>query len=93
MNSAAAMIQASIVMTLALLAASGAAAQVPDTPAGRQFTAWLDAMNSSDRASMQTFMDKSMPGQSVEQGLAIRAQAGGYDVKQVELDWERIERS
>ena len=84
MKSLAAVVRASIVMTLALLAASVAAAQVPDTPAGRQFTAWLDAMNSPDAAAMQAFMDKSMPGQPVAQGLAIRAQSGGYDVRKVE---------
>jgi CubicO group peptidase (beta-lactamase class C family) len=72
------------VAILVLFAVSGAAAQVPDTPAGKQFTAWLDAMNSSDPATMRTFMEKSMPGQPVEQGLAFRAQSGGYDVRKVE---------
>ena len=84
MKSFAAMFRASIVMILGLLAASGAPAQVPDTPAGRHFTAWLDAMNSSDPAAMQAFMDKSMPGTPVDQGLAIRAASGGYDLKEVE---------
>jgi D-alanyl-D-alanine carboxypeptidase len=84
MTSFAAVSRALLVMTLGLLAASGAPAQVPDTPAGRQFTAWLDAMNSSDPATMQAFMDKSMPGSPVDQGLAIRAGSGGYDVKKVE---------
>src|SRR5688572_1788673 len=84
MKSFAAMFRPSLVMTLGLFAAGGAPAQVPDTPAGRHFTAWLDAMNSSDRATMQAFMDKSMPGQPVDQGLAIRAQSGGYDLRKVE---------
>jgi CubicO group peptidase (beta-lactamase class C family) len=64
--------------------ASSVLAQVPDTPAGRQFTAWLDAMNSSDPATMQQFMGKSMPGSPVEQGHAIRNASGGYDVRKVE---------
>ena len=76
--------RASIVAIPLLCAASLAAAQVPDTPAGRQVTAWLGAMNSPDRAAMQAFMDKSMPGQPVAQGLAIRDNSGGYDVKKVE---------
>jgi D-alanyl-D-alanine carboxypeptidase len=84
MKSLAAVSRSLIVMTLGLLAAGRSEAQVPDTPAGRHFTAWLDAMNSSDHATMQAFMDKSMPGQPVDQGLAIRAQSGGYDLRKVE---------
>jgi CubicO group peptidase (beta-lactamase class C family) len=80
----ASVLRTSISTALVLLAAGTAAAQVPDTPAGRQFSAWLDAMNSSDSAAMQAFMDESMPGQPVAQGLAIRAQSGGYDVKKIE---------
>jgi CubicO group peptidase (beta-lactamase class C family) len=76
-------LRAFLVLIGALLASS-AFAQVPDTPAGRQFTAWLDAMNSPDPATMQQFMAKSMPGSPVEQGLAFRSASGGYDVRKVE---------
>jgi CubicO group peptidase (beta-lactamase class C family) len=69
--------------TLVLLSAR-ASAQVPDTPPGRQVTAWLDAINSGDRATMQAYIDQSMPGRPVEQALAISAQSGGYDVRKVE---------
>src|SRR5262245_55283878 len=58
--------------------------QIPDTPAGRQFSAWLSAINSGDRDTLQAFMDKSMPGRPVEQGLAIRSRSGGYDAKKVD---------
>ncbi len=77
-------LRAFLVLMIGALPASSVLAQVPDTPAGRQFTAWLDAMNSSDPAAMQQFMDKSMPGNPVEQGLAIRNNSGGYDLKKVE---------
>src|ERR687884_292606 len=73
-----------LVLTSALLFAGAVRAQVPDTPAGRLFSAWLTAINSGDRAAMQQFMDKSMPGRPVEPGLAIRSQTGGYDVRRVE---------
>jgi D-alanyl-D-alanine carboxypeptidase len=73
-----------LVVLFAAFLASSVLAQVPDTPAGRQFTAWLDAMNSSDPATMQQFMGKSMPGSPVEQGHAIRNASGGYDVRRVE---------
>src|SRR5687767_10533886 len=75
--------RASIVLMLAAFLVSNALGQVPDTAAGRQFTAWLDAMNSSDPATMQQFMDKSMPRTPVAQGLAIRSGSGGYDVRKV----------
>jgi D-alanyl-D-alanine carboxypeptidase len=57
---------------------------VPDTPAGRQLSAWLEAFNTGDRATVQQFIDKTMPGRPVEPALAIRAQSGGFDFKKVE---------
>src|SRR5262245_51936613 len=58
--------------------------QTPNTAAGRQLSAWLNAINSGDRTTMQEFMDKSMPGRSIEPGLAIGKRSGGYDLKKVE---------
>ena len=46
-------------LTFAVLFAGALCAQIPDTPAGRQFTAWLTAFNSGDRATMQQFFDKA----------------------------------
>ena len=71
-------------LTLAVLCATALCAQIPDTPAGRQFTAWLTAFNSCDRATMQAFFDKSMKFGRIDQDMAIRTQSGGYDVKRVE---------
>jgi D-alanyl-D-alanine carboxypeptidase len=76
--------RASIVLMLAAFLVGNALGQVPDTAAGRQFTAWRDAVNSLDRATLQAYMDKSMPGRPVEQALAIATQAGGYDLRKVE---------
>ena len=77
-------LRALAVIGLALVLANGAYAQLPDTPAARVVTAWLESMNSNERATLQQFMDKYMPGRPIEQGLAIRAQSGGYDVRKVE---------
>ncbi|HKE25317.1 MAG TPA: serine hydrolase domain-containing protein [Bryobacteraceae bacterium] len=63
---------------------STAYAQVPDTPAGRQFNAWRAAQDSGDRATIQQYLDKNFPHGRVEQELAIHNQTGGYDVKRVE---------
>ncbi|MGH7552787.1 MAG: serine hydrolase [Longimicrobiales bacterium] len=73
------------VLAFALLLSPDAVfAQIPETPPGRQFSAWLDAINSGDRATMQQFIDKSMPGRPVENSLAIRDQTGGLEFKRVE---------
>ncbi|HJZ97044.1 MAG TPA: serine hydrolase domain-containing protein [Candidatus Solibacter sp.] len=68
---------------LALLACV-AYAQLPDTPAGRQFMAWRTAQDSGDRATIQQFLDKNLPRGRVEQELAIHNQTGGYDIRKVE---------
>jgi len=73
-----------LVLTLAVLFVGTLCAQIPDTPAGRQFSAWLAAFNSGDRDTMQQFFDKSMPFGRIEQDMTIRNQTGGFDVKKVE---------
>jgi len=69
---------------LTALLLSVASAQIPDTPAGRQFTAWHAAQDSEDRTKIQRFLDTSLPFGTVEQELAIHKQTGGFDIKGVE---------
>lgn len=71
-------------LALLLAFASAAIAQIPDTPAGRQFSAWLTAFNSGDRAVLQQYFDKSMKFGLIEQDMSIRSKTGGFDVKKVE---------
>jgi CubicO group peptidase (beta-lactamase class C family) len=71
-------------MVLVSLFVGLAAAQIPSTPAGRQFLAWQKAQDSGDRATIQDFIDKSMPFGRIDQELAMHNQSGGYDVKKVE---------
>lgn len=73
-------------LALAVLFASTISAQIqiPDTPAGRQFSAWLAAFNSGDRTTMQQYMEKAMPGHDLDRGMALRNQTGGFDAKKVE---------
>jgi hypothetical protein len=72
------------ILAFAVLFAGAVCAQIPDTPAGRQFSAWLAAFNSGDRATMQQFFDKSMTFGRIDQDMAMRNQTGGFDVKKVE---------
>jgi CubicO group peptidase (beta-lactamase class C family) len=79
------LVRRSVLLTLIVcLFAVMAAAQIPDTPAGRQFLAWQKAQDSGDRATIQDFIDKNMPFGRVDQELAMHNQSGGYDVKRVE---------
>src|SRR5438034_548756 len=59
-------------------------AQVPDTLAGRQLTAWMKAQDSGDQATIQQFIEKNMPWGRADQELAIHNQTGGFEVKKVE---------
>src|SRR5215472_18088876 len=73
-----------LLTTLVILFAGVILAQIPDTPAGRQFAAWQKAQDSGDRAAIQQFIEKSMPFGRADQELAMHNQTGGYDVKRVE---------
>jgi len=73
-----------LLLTLVVLFAGAVCAQIPDTPAGRQFSAWLTAFNSGDPATMQQFFDKSMTFGRLDQDMGIRNRTGGFDVKKVE---------
>src|SRR5215469_11455943 len=74
-----------LLVSLTVLLAASAVAQIPDTPAGRQFTAWQKANDSGDRATIQQFIDTQMPFGRVDQELTIHNQSGGgYDIKKVE---------
>ena len=44
----------------------------------------MKAQDSLDRATIQEFIEKSMPWGRVDQELAIRNQTGGFDVKRIE---------
>jgi D-alanyl-D-alanine carboxypeptidase len=71
-------------LTVLFAATLCAQIQIPNTPAGRQFSGWLETYNSGDRATMQQFSDKNMGGRSIEAALADRARSGGYDARKVE---------
>jgi retinol-binding protein 3 len=57
---------------------------VPDTPAGHTLRAWLDAFNSNDRASIETYVKTVDQSQSVDGMISFRAQTGGFDLLSIE---------
>jgi D-alanyl-D-alanine carboxypeptidase len=63
-----------------------ATADIPQTAAGEQFSAWLVAFNSGERAQLETFRSHyAKPEEhSVDGIFAFRQQTGGFDLKKIE---------
>jgi D-alanyl-D-alanine carboxypeptidase len=70
--------------------ACGAEPQFPDTPAARQFAAWLKAFNDSDPTVFQQFSGKNFPkrqGDS-DQDREFRKKTGGFEFIKAEQSTE-----
>ena len=75
-----------LVLCLALFAPAASGAAVPSTPAGNTFAAWLDALNSGDRARLTSFVAKYEPerNHAVESMLDLRDRSGGFTLLRIE---------
>ena len=60
------------------------AAGIPDTPAGRQFSAWLEAFNGPDVTALQKFVKENYPKGNPANQARFREQTGGFDFKKAE---------
>jgi hypothetical protein len=56
---------------------------VPNTPAGRTFTAWLEAFNSGDRTLVDVYCRKYEPSKSVDDEMQFRGMTGGFDLLEI----------
>jgi hypothetical protein len=56
---------------------------IPDTPAGRTLKAWLEAFNSGDRASLDTYLHKYDPSKSLDREMQFRSMTGGFNLLQI----------
>jgi hypothetical protein len=69
-------------------APAAAAPKLPDTPAGRTFGLYLEALNSGDRAKLLSFLKEHYPSSDAEaqanQIGDVRQRSGGFDVIRVE---------
>src|SRR5215212_6544429 len=66
-------------------------AQIPDTPAGRRLTGWLEAFNSDRPESLRAFVEQHVAPTSRTRLLSaspqtadFRARTGGFDVRKVD---------
>lgn len=65
---------------LTIVPALSQQASIPDTPAGRALTGWLEAINSADRARIAAFQQQYGLQGPADTWLSFRAQTGGFDV-------------
>jgi CubicO group peptidase (beta-lactamase class C family) len=75
-------------LLLLLILSTGCKAQTqfPDTPAGRQAAAWLEAFNSGDRERFKAFLQKNFPSrvEEIDQLMSFREMTGGFDFRKME---------
>ncbi|MBI1355515.1 MAG: serine hydrolase [Acidobacteria bacterium] len=76
----------SVALALAVLFTGSISAQVqlPDTPAGRQLSAWLEAFNSGDHARLDRLRETLHPTMDVAREMRFRELTGGFELRAVE---------
>jgi Peptidase family S41/N-terminal domain of Peptidase_S41 in eukaryotic IRBP len=67
-----------------LALADVAAPPVPDSPAGHALSEWLDAFNSGDRATFESFAQTHAPWLSLDGQMQLRERTGGYDLLSID---------
>jgi CubicO group peptidase (beta-lactamase class C family) len=79
-------ISTAVFALLAFGLVAAAPPSLPDTPAGRRFSAWLTAFNSGSRDTFKQYLEKYNPKtiNSLDDQMAFRAMTGGFDVRKIE---------
>jgi len=57
---------------------------IPNTPAGRTFRVWLEALNSGDRARLDAYYQKYEPAKSPDSMMSFRSTTGGFELLSIE---------
>ena len=75
-----------ITLLAALLVSAAPQSPFPDTPAARQFGAWLEAFDSGDRAKILDFLQKNYPSRAgeIDKEMGFRRMTNGFDFKKAE---------
>jgi len=71
-------------MVPGLACADGPAPAIPDTPAGRALSSWLDAFNSGDRARIDSYDKEHFPALDTSRAMGLRSRTGGFDLLGIE---------
>lgn len=59
-------------------------ARTPDTPAGRQFSRWLEVFNRGQRDEIQKFIQENDPEAAIDRQMEFRRATGGFELMKVE---------
>jgi retinol-binding protein 3 len=66
------------------LNAASAEVVIPNTPAGRTMSAWLDAFNSGDRTRLDDYYKKYDPEKRADDVMGFRDRVGGFELVSIE---------
>ena len=58
--------------------------KIPDTPAGKVFSPFLEAFNSADRARLETYVKTCAPNEDAADLLNFEDQTGGFNLLKIE---------
>src|SRR6266481_3315625 len=72
--------------SIVLMSSGTAVVETPKTPAGEQFSAWLQALNGGDRAQIEEILThfKDRGDREVNGMIGLRERTGGFDLKKIE---------
>jgi D-alanyl-D-alanine carboxypeptidase len=72
--------------TILAVESQGLVPEVPKTPAGEQFSAWLRGFNSGERAQLEKArkLFNNPPGPNVDGDMEFRRRTGGFDLRKIE---------
>ena len=72
--------------SIVLMSSGAAVVETPKTPAGEQFSAWLQALNGGDRAQIEEILThfKDRGEREVNGMIGFRERTGGFDLKKIE---------
>src|SRR6266849_6726639 len=76
----------SLVLLLFIAFVYAAEIQFPDTPAGHQTAAWLEAFNTGNRERYRDFLQKNFPSrlQDLDHEMDFREMTGGFELRKEE---------
>lgn len=78
------MLRCLLIALLLCAGTAGARTEIPDTPAGKAFSAWLLAFNEADRTALEAQQRHFTEAEAVDDTLGFREFTGGFTVLAVE---------
>ena len=71
------------------VAQQSAAVAIPDSPAGKMLSAWLEAFNSVDSTKIAAYIRKNEPHKNVDNQVSFGLTARGFDLVSIEKNQSR----